>query len=179
MGHSLGGNFTLSFAEQFPETLLGIGLIHSTAYADNEEKKHNRDKMIRFIKRYGVQKFVSEFIPRLFHQNGEKIQKIIEELIGETDKISNECVINYALAMKNRSDRTRILKEQNTPILFIVGENDNLISKNDFLAQSRVLDPEFVIILKNSGHMGMFEAQEQFYMAITGFLRSIDLQLHQ
>jgi pimeloyl-ACP methyl ester carboxylesterase len=179
MGHSLGGYITLSFAEQFPESLLGFGLIHSTAYADSEEKKHNRDKMVRFIKKYGVQKFVPEFIPLLFHQSGEKIQNIIDELVAESIEIKDECVINYALAMKNRPDRTHLLKKQNTPILFVAGENDSLMSKNDLLAQSRNLDPEFVIMLKKSGHMGMFEEQDQFYMAIAGFLRSIDLRLHQ
>ena len=39
LGHSMGGYITLAFAEKYPLLLEGFGLIHSTAYADSEEKK--------------------------------------------------------------------------------------------------------------------------------------------
>ena len=39
LGHSMGGYITLAFAEKYPEKLRGFGLIHSTAFADTEEKK--------------------------------------------------------------------------------------------------------------------------------------------
>lgn len=39
IGHSMGGYIALSFAEQFPQKLSGLGLFHSTTYADSEEKK--------------------------------------------------------------------------------------------------------------------------------------------
>jgi len=38
LGHSMGGYITLSFAELFPQNLLAFGLIHSTAFADSDEK---------------------------------------------------------------------------------------------------------------------------------------------
>ena len=46
IGHSMGGYITLAFAEKFPEKLKGLGLFHSTAYADSEEKKVGREKRI-------------------------------------------------------------------------------------------------------------------------------------
>src|SRR4051812_32476186 len=39
IGHSLGGYVALAFAELYPERINGMGLFHSTAFADNEEKK--------------------------------------------------------------------------------------------------------------------------------------------
>ena len=39
LGHSMGGYITLAFAEKYPDLLDGFGLIHSTAFADSEEKK--------------------------------------------------------------------------------------------------------------------------------------------
>ncbi|HTG56780.1 MAG TPA: alpha/beta fold hydrolase, partial [Niabella sp.] len=39
IGHSLGGYIALAFAEKYPELLSGLGLFHSTAIADNDEKK--------------------------------------------------------------------------------------------------------------------------------------------
>lgn len=174
MGHSLGGYVTLSFAEQFPNDLLGYGLLHSNARADDEEKKYNREKLIRFIEKFGVKKFAPEFVPTLFYQKNEKIQEIIEKLLADTLPISDECVIAYIRAMKNRADRTQLLMEKNIPILFIAGKHDSLIPIDVSLDQSSFLNPEFVITLKNSGHMGMFEEPDLFYNAINTFLRSID-----
>jgi pimeloyl-ACP methyl ester carboxylesterase len=174
MGHSLGGYITLSFAGQFPNYLLGYGLLHSNARADDEERKHNREKLIRFIEKFGVRKFAPDFVHTLFYQKNERIQEIIENLVTDTLPIRDECVINYIQAMKNRVDRTYLLKEKNIPTLFIAGEHDSLIPIDVSLNQSASLNPEFVVTLKNSGHMGMFEEPDLFYNAITAFLLSID-----
>lgn len=42
LGHSMGGYITLAFAEKYPDKLQSFGLVHSTAFADNEEKSHAR-----------------------------------------------------------------------------------------------------------------------------------------
>ena len=39
LGHSLGGYISLALANKYPESILGYGLINSTSYADNEERK--------------------------------------------------------------------------------------------------------------------------------------------
>lgn len=39
LGHSMGGYITLAYALAHAELLRGYGFVHSTAYADNEEKK--------------------------------------------------------------------------------------------------------------------------------------------
>src|SRR5690348_5403533 len=39
LGHSMGGYITLAFAEKFAYLLKAFGFVHSTAFADSEEKK--------------------------------------------------------------------------------------------------------------------------------------------
>eukprot|EP01136_Pigoraptor_vietnamica_P003503 Opistho-1_new@32825 len=46
IGHSMGGYIALAFAEKYPEKVLGLGLFHSTAFADSDEKKAARDKNV-------------------------------------------------------------------------------------------------------------------------------------
>ena len=55
IGHSLGGYVTLSVAERHSQLLEGIGLFHSMAFEDTQEKKENRNKVIEFVRRNGVQ----------------------------------------------------------------------------------------------------------------------------
>ena len=79
IGHSMGGYVALAFCEKFPSRLKGLGLFHSTAYADSSEKKQARDKTIDFIERYGTEEFVEEFVPPLFLKVVEKIFSMISE----------------------------------------------------------------------------------------------------
>ncbi|MBK7375227.1 MAG: alpha/beta fold hydrolase [Chitinophagaceae bacterium] len=65
LGHSLGGYITLAFAEKYPGMLNSFGLVHSTAFADSEEKKAARLKSIEFIKKYGAYDFLRTTIPGL------------------------------------------------------------------------------------------------------------------
>src|ERR1044072_7106334 len=60
IGHSMGGYITLAFAEKFPEKLKGLGLFHSTAFADSDEKKAARNKNVEFIKKNGSAKFIEQ-----------------------------------------------------------------------------------------------------------------------
>jgi hypothetical protein len=43
-----------SFVEQFADRLQGFGMIHSTAFADNEEKRQNRRRSVTFMKEHGT-----------------------------------------------------------------------------------------------------------------------------
>ncbi|HEX8350111.1 MAG TPA: alpha/beta hydrolase, partial [Hymenobacter sp.] len=58
LGHSMGGYVALAFAEHYPEALLGFGLIHSSAFADSEEKVATRRKSILFIQEHGAAAFL-------------------------------------------------------------------------------------------------------------------------
>ncbi len=59
VGHSMGGYTALAFAELYPENVSGLCLFHSTAYADSEEKKKDRDRVIRLVKNSNVYSFTS------------------------------------------------------------------------------------------------------------------------
>src|SRR4051812_23853606 len=72
LGHSMGGYITLAFAEMFPEKLQAFGFVHSTAFADNEEKKSARQKGIKMIEEYGAYSFVKNTTPNLFTENYKK-----------------------------------------------------------------------------------------------------------
>ena len=39
IGHSMGGYAALAYAEKYGENLGGLGLFHSTGYADSNQKK--------------------------------------------------------------------------------------------------------------------------------------------
>jgi pimeloyl-ACP methyl ester carboxylesterase len=171
IGHSMGGYITLAFAEKYPSYLNSIGLFHSTAFADGEEKKQTRRKAIDFIKTKGAFAFLKTSTPGLFTKSfAEKAPEKINELIEDGKKFSNEALVQYYEAMIARPDRTDILKKLTTPVLFIIGEQDMAIPLQSSLQQCYLPNQSYVTILEESAHMGMWEEPEKANKSLFNFL---------
>jgi pimeloyl-ACP methyl ester carboxylesterase len=91
-------------------------------------------------------------------------------LIEEGKKFSNESLVQYYKAMIERPDRTDVLKKLNTPVLFIIGENDMAIPLQSSLQQCYLPNQSYVTILEKSAHMGMWEEVEKTNKALFNFL---------
>ena len=171
IGHSMGGYISLAFAEKYPGYLNGLGLFHSTAYPDNEEKKASRRKAIELIKEKGAYEFLKTSTPNLFSPiSKEKIASKIEELIAKTNNFSSQALVSYYESMMLRPDRTTILKNLKTPMLFVAGKYDNVIPLNDSLKLCHLPELSYFHILAQSGHMGMIEELEKSKAILNDYL---------
>lgn len=155
IGHSLGGYVTLAFAQKYPKLLAGVGLFHSSATPDSEERKANRMKTIEFVKANGAEAYHRVLMPGLFKDNTDP--KVIESAIAMAKTAKEEGIIAALLAMRNRQDRLDVLETFEKPILFIAGEKDSLIPKNIILDQAALCKTAMVEVLTDSAHMGMIE----------------------
>lgn len=160
-GHSMGGYVALTFAELFPENVSGICLFNSTSYADSEEKKKEREKVIRLVKK-SHKHYVGEVVVSLFApENLPKISKEVEKVSGIAQKITQQSIINSLEGMKERKSRDLILKFAEFPILFIVGKKDGVINYETMYAQMALCKYPSVLMLEDSGHMSFYEAAKE------------------
>ena len=171
IGHSMGGYVTLAFADRYPGLLKGIGLFHSTAYADTEEKKAARRKGIEFINDHGAFEFLRNTTPNLFSPASRDEQPIIvDELIDTLSNFSAGALVSYYEGMIRRSDKTMILRNSTIPVLFIAGNADNAVPLDDILKQCHLPSLSYIHILNNSGHMGMLEEPAKANLILERFL---------
>ena len=175
LGHSMGGYITLAFAKLFPQKLNGFGLIHSTAFADSEEKKQVRLRCIDAMETYGGYAFLKNTIPNLFSNYfKENNFNQVENLIENSKTISNTALKQYYTAMMNRENTTIVLQNTTVPVLFIIGKEDVATPMQDVLQQCHLPNQSFIQILENVGHIGMLEAPEKVNVCIANFLKSIN-----
>ena len=157
IGHSLGGYIALAMAEQDPERFKAFGLFHSTAFADSEERKFSRNKVIDFVTNHGVKPYIESFIPPLFNdQSNPHIQPLVE-LGSQTDQTT---LIAYVSAMRDRPDRTEVLQQFKGSILFLAGEKDLGIPPESVMKQAVMARKPDLQVLLTVNHMGMFEDQK-------------------
>ena len=171
-GHSMGGYITLAFAEKYPAMLTSAGLVHSSAFADSEEKKANRLKSIEFVKKNGAYEFLKAVIFDLFTENwAAKNPEAVDRQIEKSKDFTDEAIIAYYQAMINRPDRTHVLKSFPKPILFIIGEHDKAVPFEQSMQQCYLPNHAYIHILRNSAHMGMFEETDKLNEALLQFLK--------
>ncbi|WP_439505495.1 alpha/beta fold hydrolase [Sediminibacterium sp.] len=174
LGHSMGGYIGLAFAELYPSKLLGLGLVHSTAFADNNEKKIVRQKSIQFIAENGGSAFFKTSMPNLFGKKFKENQAhIIEQLINQSKNFESSILIGYTRAMMNRPDRSTVLGSANFPILFIAGPEDIAAPLKDVQEQATLPNKSYLTILDGVGHMGMLEAPHEMNLHLTNFIQLV------
>lgn len=171
VGHSMGGYVTLAFAEEYPQHLHALGLFHSTAYPDSEEKKETRRKGIAFIKKHGAFEFLKTATPNLFSPvSREKDADFIIQYIETLSNFSATALVSYYEAMIQRPDRSHVLKTKGLPVLFIMGKYDTAVPPEDGLKLCRLPEISYIHILRLSGHMGMLEEVEKINFILEQFL---------
>jgi pimeloyl-ACP methyl ester carboxylesterase len=173
LGHSMGGYIALAFAEKYPDKLKAFGLINSTAFADSDEKKQTRQRAIDTIEQYGAFSFLKTTIPSLFgtkfkQEHPEKV----DELTVAGKSFTKESLQQYYRAMMNRPDRCNVLRGNPLPVLFITATEDAPAPMSDILLQTPLPDKSYLHILRNVGHMSMWEAPDAVNNHILAFVSS-------
>jgi pimeloyl-ACP methyl ester carboxylesterase len=158
VGHSLGGYITLAMVNQQASLFSGFGLFHSTAYADSEERKASRNKVIEFVSKNGVAAFIETFIPPLFYDTSNPHIPFAVKMALQTKQ---ETLIGYAQAMRDRPDLTSVIEKFNNPIIFIAGEKDTVIPLETLQKQAELAAKPQLYVIPNVAHMGMFEKETE------------------
>ena len=172
LGHSMGGYITLAFAEKYPSLLTGFGLIHSTAFADGEEKRKTREKGIAFMEEHGAHAFLKTSIPNLFAARFKKKHpEEVATLIAQSAHFTKEALQQYYCAMLLRPDRRAVLESNPIPVLFVMGTEDMAVPLEEVLQQTHLPVKSYIHILPHTGHMSMWEEPEQLSLFIVDFIK--------
>ncbi len=156
IGHSMGGYVSLAFAELFPGYLRGLCLFHSHPFADSEENKKLRTRSAELVERGGQKVYVRGLFQKIFPEDfGNK--KLVEKMIDRASAYPAAGIANGQRAMRDRPDRSKVLRDANFPVQFIIGTEDSAVPLEQSLQMSHLPATADIQILAGIGHMGMFE----------------------
>ncbi|MEZ7506769.1 alpha/beta fold hydrolase [Flavobacterium sp. Arc2] len=171
VGHSMGGYVALAFAELYPENVKGVALLNSTARADSEERKLNRDRAIRAVKQSYIG-FVSLAVANLFSENNrERLAAEIEYTKKEALKTPLQAIVASLEGMKIRNDREVLLHLTNFPKLLVLGEKDPILPFEE--TKEQIENTEVELVTFPDGHMSYIENQEELTKVLLHFFKKV------
>ena len=169
VGHSMGGYVALAFAEMYPTNVKGLVLQNSTSKADSEERKANRDRAIKAVKKDYVG-FVRLSIANLFSPDNR------ERLIDEIEKVKIEAlntplqgVVASLEGMKIRKDREVLLHLTPYPKMLILGEKDPVLIYETALEQ--IENTKVKLVTFPDGHMSHIENKNELKKTLLEFFK--------
>jgi pimeloyl-ACP methyl ester carboxylesterase len=166
----MGGYVALAFAKLFPESVKGLCLMNSTALPDSEERKLNRDRAIKAIKK-NHKTFVRVAIPMLFaEKNREIFLKEIEQITKEALQLSSQGIIAALEGMKIRKNQTSIYKTANFPIQMVIGKQDPALDYDSLINQTK--NTKVKVIEFPDGHMSHVENKEKLIKNLSDFIKT-------
>lgn len=172
VGHSMGGYIALELASKFSELVKGVVMVNSTAKADTEEKKSNRDKTIDFLLNHGTATFMESFLPNMFaNSKREERKEVIQTLLERYVSLSNQALAKATDCMKNRKDFQAFMQETSIPFLFIAGEEDSFFTPESLLEFLHFSGSTHSLVsLPMVGHHATYEAPAAVHYLISEFL---------
>lgn len=171
VGHSMGGYVALAFAELYPAIVKGLVLQNSSSKADSEERKANRARAIKAVKK-DYTAFVRLSITNLFsEENREKMIDEIEKVKIEALKTPLQGIVASLEGMKIRKDRETLLRSATYPMLLILGKKDPVLNYEDGLKQ--IENTNVKLVTFPDGHMSHIENREELKEVLLNFFKGI------
>jgi len=155
IGHSMGGYISLAFAEKYPSKIGTLILLNSSSEADSEERKVNRNRAIEVIKTH-KEAFINMGIAALFkEEKQEEFQHLIKKFSTEAFHFPVEGIVASIKGMRDRKDRTSILKNFKGKKYMISGIEDPIIPISS--SEKNASETNTKLYKVNSGHMSINE----------------------
>lgn len=171
IGHSMGGYVALAVAELYPTGVKGLVLMNSTSKADSEERKANRDRAIKAVKKDYIG-FVRLSIANLFNpDNRERLVNEIEKVRAEALKTPLQGIVASLEGMKIRKDRETLLRSATYPSLLILGKKDPVLNYEDGLKQ--IENTTVKLVTFPDGHMSHIENRAALLKVLMDFFKRI------
>ncbi len=168
VGHSMGGYVSLAFCKKFPILTKGLVLLNSTPEPDNEERRKNRDRAIKVIRK-NKDAYVSMAISNLVSEkNKDLFATEIENLKKEALGLSEDGITAVLRGMKIRTDNTSTLFFYNGPKYIISGTNDPVLKFSDVELVANTTNSNFLPL--SGGHLSFIENKSE----IKKFMHFID-----
>ncbi len=170
VGHSMGGYVALSFAENYPYTLRGLGLISSHAMADSEAHRHGREEACRQAETNRAN-YILGFIPPLFDESRRAaLSKEIKDLQDQCLEMTTASIVAAQRGMAKRHSRIATLQNLDVPVLFVYGKNDPRIPLEVAVSQTMMPRHSETHLLEGVAHMAFIEEREYLKPRLANFV---------
>ena len=173
-GLSMGGYVAFELWRQFPSRVRALGLFSTRAGADTPEQRAGRQRLAEQVRREGVEPVIQTIMPKLLGKATLASQPMVVEAV-QWLILANKPngVADALLAMEARQDSTPLLPSISVPTLLLAGDEDTIVSSEDWEAMKQAIPHAKLERLDKAGHLLNLEQPAEFLGAFRRFLKDV------
>ena len=167
-GLSMGGYVAFAFLRRHPARVRSLILADTKAEADSDEAKAGREKTATLVREQGMEALWDTLGPKLLSSNPapESVERLKELFLAQDPAV----IAADALAMRDRVDSTGDLAGISVPVLWVHGEEDQLMPVDGARATAEKIPGAKFSAIPNGGHMAPMENPAATNEAVQEFL---------
>jgi pimeloyl-ACP methyl ester carboxylesterase len=170
VGLSMGGYVVFAFWRRHRDRVRSLVFCDTKAEADSDEAKKAREATADKARTEGLEPIWEGLKTKMFGPNpsDDVLERVHKMFLG----VPPEVAAADALAMRDRPDSTGDLAGIDVPVLWIHGDDDQLMSMDAARAAAdKIADSRFVTI--PGGHMAPMESPAEANAAMTEFFKTV------
>lgn len=175
-GVSMGGYFAFAALRQAPERVAGVILADTRSTPDSPEALEGRRRLLETLERGGPSAVADDMVPKLLGKTTlahrpDVVTRVRQMIQGQTA----EGIAAAIRVLMSRPDSTPLLGGIRVPALVIVGEEDVLTPPSEMEHMAAAIPRATFVRIPQAGHLASLENPAAFNMAVSDFLRSLQI----
>ncbi|HEX9775909.1 MAG TPA: alpha/beta fold hydrolase [Actinomycetota bacterium] len=167
-GLSMGGYVAFSMWRRHRDRVRSLILIDTKAEADSDEARAGREATADLVAKEGMGVLHEKLGPKLV--GGNPSQDVIDRVQAMFTATSPEIAAADSLAMRDRTDSTPDLPTIDVPVLWLHGEEDQLMPLAGAEASAKEIPGARFVSIPKAGHVASMENPDAVNDAIADFL---------
>ncbi len=158
VGCSMGGYVALALARRHPERVAGLALVDTTAEADGEEARTNRERIAGAVTGDAGTRALLPMVDSLLGPVTRADRPDLVEAVRGTMLRARQPAVAWAQrAMAARADSTDLLPGIVVPAAVVVGEDDAVTGPDLARAMAAALPDAVLTVVPRAGHLSPVE----------------------
>ena len=168
---SMGGYATLALLARKPSSLRAVALVDTRAGADDEAGRAKRDEAIAAVRERGAIAAADAMLEKLLSEEARRKSDVVERVRRMILRQKPETLISDLTAMRDRPDRTPLLKEIGIPALVVAGELDAITPPAPAREMAAAIPGARYVEIPGAGHAVPIEKPKAIAAALESFFR--------
>jgi pimeloyl-ACP methyl ester carboxylesterase len=171
-GLSMGGYVAMAFLRRHPGRVSALLLADTKAGADPDAARDNRRRLAdTLVEDDSTQVLVDEVLPALVGETTKRDQPLVQGRVRALLEAAPPAAAAWAQrAMAARPDSLDTLRKVDVPAVVILGDEDQLASRDDAEAMVEALPQGKLVLIPGAGHLSAVEAPGAFSTAVREIL---------
>lgn len=170
-GFSMGGYVAWQFFKRHRNRLRALVQCDTKAAGDTPQVRETRFKMAESVEGWGSAHIANLMTPKLFASAtvsaNADIVKEVQGVIARTDPVG---IAAAQRGMAHRDDSTPFLPQIDLPVLYIVGQEDQISTPEEMRSMAESTPDSHLVEIPRAGHMSPLENPSAVNEAIREFL---------